>query len=152
MTPWRGITSWFEAGEAVKYIATRSDVGAMIPDYRGGLSFARGIGYLLGSDGGFFVETNDDGGFVSCFQNDMLLYSQNCAGYTFGKSGILGGFQGQLLWNFNGTVDRLGQYWANFVESGPGVRFKFQSLPKSMLFSVSFLRGVHHQSGQSAPS
>jgi Flp pilus assembly protein TadD len=142
-TPWRGMTSWFEAGEAMKYLATRGDVGAMIPDYRGGISFARGIGNLLGSAGGFFSETNDDGVFVSRFQDDMLLYSQNRAGFTFGKSEILGGFQGQLLWNFNGPVDRLGQYWANFVESGPGVRFKFQGLPKSMLFSVSLLRGVY---------
>ena len=142
-TPWRGMTSWFEAGEAVKYLAARSDVGAMIPDYRGGISFARGIGTLLGSDGGFFAETNDDGVFVSRFQDDMLIYAQNRAGYTFAKADFLGGFQGQLLWNFNGTVDRLGEYWANFVESGPGVRFKFQSLPKSMLFSVSLLRGVY---------
>jgi len=142
-TPWHGATGWFEAGEAVKYLTTRSDVGAMIPDYRGGVSFARGVGYLLGGEGGFFAETNDDGVFVSRFQDDMLLYVQNRAGYTFDKSDIFGGFQGQLLWNFNGTVDRLGEYWANFVESGPGVRFKFQSLPKSMLFSVSVLRGVY---------
>jgi hypothetical protein len=142
-TPWHGATGWFEAGEAVKYLATRSDVGAMIPDYRGGVSFARGIGHLLGGEGGFFAETNDDGVFVSRFQDDMLLYVQNRTGYTFDKSDILGGFQGQLLMNFNGTVDRLGEYWANFVETGPGVRFKFQSLPKSMLFSISYLRGVY---------
>ena len=40
--PWRGITGWFEAGEAVKYLPSRSDVGAMIPDYRGGVSYAKG--------------------------------------------------------------------------------------------------------------
>ena len=98
---------------------------------------------MLGGAGGFFAETNDDGVFVSRFQDDMLLYAQNRTGYTFDKSDILGGFQGQLLMNFNGTVDRLREYWANFVETGPGVRFKFQSLPKSMLFSVSYLRGVY---------
>ena len=131
-----GITAWAEAGEAVKYLTTRKDVGAVIPDYRGGIAYAKGFGRMLGGSTGVFFETNDDGIFVSRFHNDMLLYSQNRSGYTFAKSG-------QFYWNFNGTVDRLGQYWANFVESGPGLRFKIPALPKSMLFSVNFLRGVY---------
>jgi len=56
---------------------------------------------------------------------------------------LFGGFQGQVYWNFNGTVDRLHQYWANFAETGPGVRFRVPALPKSMLFSVNFMRGVY---------
>jgi len=142
-TPWRGFTGWFEGGEAVKYLTTRDDVGAMIPDFRGGISFARGVGHMLGGERGFFAETNDDGVFVSRFQDDMLLYMQNRAGYTLSQSDLFGGFQSQLFLNVNGTVDRLRQYWANFVEAGPGIRFKFQNLPKSMLFSVSFMRGVY---------
>ena len=109
---------WFEAGEAVKYLTSRTDVGAMIPDYRGGISYAKGFGHLLGGERGLFFETNDDGVFVSRFQNDMLLYSQNRAGYTFAPSESLAGLQAQLYWNFNGTVDRLRQYWANYVETG----------------------------------
>jgi len=142
-TPWRGLSGWFEAGEAVKYLSSRTDVGAMIPDYRGGVSFARGFGHLMGGSRGLFFETNDDGIFVSRFQNDFLLYSQNRAGYTFGSSESLGGLQAQLYVNLNATADRLRQYWANFAEAGPGIRFRFKGLPKSMLFSVNFVRGVY---------
>jgi hypothetical protein len=62
-------------------------------------------------------------------------------GYSFPRSE--GGFQAQFFWNINATTDRLHQYWANFVESGPGLRFRAPGMPKSMLFSVSFLRGVY---------
>ena len=87
--PWRGITGWFEAGEAVKYLPSRTDVGAMIPDYRGGISDAKGFGHLMNSAKGFFFETNDDMVFVSRFQNDMLFYSQNRGGYTLAPTGRL---------------------------------------------------------------
>ena len=142
-TPWHGMTTWFEAGEAVKYLTARSDVGGMIPDYRGGIAYAKGFGHLLGGGRGLFFETNDDGIFVSRFQNDMLLYAQNRAGFTLAPFDSLDGLRAQLYWNFNGTVDRLQQYWANYVETGPGIRFRFQDMPKSMFFSVSFLRGVY---------
>jgi Flp pilus assembly protein TadD len=141
--PWRGVTAWFEGGEAIKYLTSRKDVGSMIPDYRGGISFAKGFGHLLGGARGLFFESNADAVFVSRFQDDLLLYSQNRAGVTFARSESMGGLQAQFYWNFNGTVDRLNQYWANYVESGPGLRFRFHALPKSMLFSVNFLRGVY---------
>jgi Flp pilus assembly protein TadD len=141
--PWHGVVSWFEAGEAVKYLSSRKDVGAMIPDYRGGISYSKGFGHLMGGSRGFFFESNEDGVFVSRFQNDLLFYSQNRGGYTFAQSESAALLQAQLYWNFNGTTDRLRQYWANYVESGPGVRFRLRSLPKGMLFSVSFLRGVY---------
>lgn len=142
-TPWHALTSWFEAGAAVKYLASRTDVGAIIPDYRGGVSYAKGFGHLLGASKGLYFETNDDAVFVSRFENDLLLYSQNRAGYTFAQSEGLGGLQAQIYWNGNATMDRLRQYWANFAETGPGLRFKFRSLPKSMLFSLNFLRGAY---------
>ena len=137
-----GITGWFEAGEAVKYLTSRKDVGSMIPDYRGGIAFAKGFGHLLNSSKGFFFENNEDVIFVSRFQDDLLLYTQNHSGYTFSKSESLG-FQAQFYLNYNATVDRLHQYWANYGEIGPGLRFRFQGLPKSMLFSVNFVRGVY---------
>jgi len=138
-----GFTVWGEAGEAVKYLSKRTDVGAMIPDYRGGVAYAKGFGHQLNGEKGFFAETNEDGIFVSRFQDDLLFYSQNRGGYTFAQSESFGGFQGQVYLNFNGTVDRLNQYWANFVEAGPGVRFRVQTLPKSMLFSLNLMRGVY---------
>ena len=140
--PWRGLTTWWEAGEAVKYLTSRTDVGSMIPDYRGGVSYAKGFGHKLGGERGLFFESNEDGIFVSRFQNDLLLYSQNRGGYTLALSESIG-FQAQLYLNFNGTVDRLRQYWANYAEAGPGLRFRFKALPKSMLFSINFLRGVY---------
>lgn len=141
--PWRGVTGWFEAGEAVKYLPNRSDVGAMIPDYRGGASYAKGFGHLMNSSHGLFSETNDDAVFVSRFQDDMLFYSQNRAGYTFSSTEGFGGLQTQIYWNGNATADRLHQYWANYVETGPGLRFRFSDLPKGLLFSVNFLRGAY---------
>lgn len=141
--PWRGVTGWFEAGEAVKYLPNRTDVGAMIPDYRGGISYAKGLGHLMNSSQGLFFETNDDAVFVSRFQDDMLYYSQNRAGYTFATAEGFGGLQEQLYWNGNATADRLHQYWANYAETGPGLRFRFRDLPKSLLFSVNFLRGAY---------
>jgi Flp pilus assembly protein TadD len=137
-----GLTGWFEAGEAVKYLTSRKDVGSMIPDYRGGIAYAKGFGHLLNSAKGFFFENNEDGIFVSRFQNDLLLYTQNRSGYTFSKSESLG-FQAQFYLNYNATVDRLHQYWANYAEIGPGLRFRFSGLPKSMLFSVNFFRGAY---------
>lgn len=140
---WRHATAWFEAGEAVKYIPNRKDIGAAIPDYRGGISFAKGFGRLLGGAKGYFAETNDDGVFVSRFGDDFLAYTQNRLGYTFAPSESPGGVQAQIYWNANATQDSNRQYWANFVETGPGVRFKLNALPKSMLFSVNFIRGAY---------
>ncbi len=142
-TTWRGLTAWGEAGEAVKYLGSRKDVGAMVPDYRGGLSYGKGFGHLLNGGHGLFAETNDDAIFVSRFNNDVLFYSQNRTGYTFAQSETLGGIQPQLYWNYGLTTDRGRQYWANFVETGPGLRFKLQALPKAMVFSVNLLRGVY---------
>jgi Flp pilus assembly protein TadD len=140
--PWRGMTGWLEAGEAVKYIPSRTDTGAALPDYRGGISYAKGFGHLLSGSKGLFSETNDDAVFVSRFQNDMLYYSQNRSGYTFASSEVLGGLQTQFYWNANVTADRLHQYWANFVETGPGFRFRFHDFPQA-LFSVNFVRGAY---------
>jgi Tfp pilus assembly protein PilF len=140
---WHGLTGWFEAGEAVKYIPSRTDVGTAIPDYRGGLSYAKGVGHLMTAGHGWFAETNDDLVFVSRFEDDTLLYGQNRAGYTLPQSESWGGIQAQFFWNANITADRLRQYWANTLETGPGLRFRAQSMPKNMLFSVSMLRGVY---------
>ncbi|HLJ44655.1 MAG TPA: tetratricopeptide repeat protein [Bryobacteraceae bacterium] len=141
--PWHGLTAWAEAGEAMKYLVSRKDVGLFTPDYRGGLSFGKGLGHLMGGKHGFYAETNDDAVFVSRFQNDTILYSQNRTGYTFPKAEAAGNFQAQFYWNYNVTVDRLRQYWANFAETGPGVRFQARFMPKGMLVSVNALRGVY---------
>lgn len=137
---WRGLTLWGEAGTAVSYLGRRN-TGRMKPDYRGGAAFSNGLGQKLGGrEPGLFFDTNADGVFVSRFQNDFLLYWQNRFGYTLPP---LRGLQTQLYWNGNLTVDLQRQYWANFVEFGPGIRFRFAAMPKSLTFSVSLLRGVY---------
>ncbi|MGH9673407.1 MAG: tetratricopeptide repeat protein [Bryobacteraceae bacterium] len=138
---WRGLTAWGEAGSSVSYLGRRQDVGRAVPDYRGGLSFGRGFGRLLGAESsGAFAETHKDGVFVSRFQNTFLLYSQNRFGYTFASTGAL---RLQLCWNANVTADVKRLQWANYVETGPGIRFRWTTLPPSMFFAVDILRGAH---------
>lgn len=142
--PWRGLTGWFEAGEAFRYRTTPADTGRAVPDYRGGVSFGKGLGNLLANGShGKFAETNLDGVFVSRFDNDSILYAQGRAGYTFRQLESFKGFHPQLLWNLNVTADLKSQYWANFVESGPAFKFKFEQLPAAMVFTVNLLHGVY---------
>jgi Tfp pilus assembly protein PilF len=140
---WHGATAWFEAGESLRYSPTAADPGRVVPDYRGGVAYGKGWGGLLARGGhGLFAETNDDGVYVSRFSHDMLLYSQNRTGYTF-RSLEAGGFHAQAYWNWNVTADALGQYWANYAETGPGVKFRFESLPAPVSFSVNAVRGAY---------
>jgi tetratricopeptide (TPR) repeat protein len=141
---WHGANAWFEAGEMLRYSPSPGDAGRLVPDYRGGVSFTKGIGGLLARGGhGLFAETNDDGIFVSRFGNDTLLYSQNRAGYTLRSTETWGAVHAQVYWNGNATVDVLRQYWANYAETGPGVRFRFEEWRVPLRFSVDALRGAY---------
>ncbi len=132
---WHGMFGWFEAGEAMRYLG-RKDVGLMVPDYRGGVSVTKGFGHMLtGSERGLFAEFVADAVFVSRFADDTLVYSQNRTGYTFGAA--------QLYWNWNITADVKRQYWANYVETGPGIRLRIPSFPRQMLLTVSAFRGSY---------
>lgn len=128
-----GVSAWIEAGTAFSYLGRRRDMPTAVSDYRGGLSFGRGWGRLLRAESsGFFFETNADGVYISRFDNDVLLYSQNRTGFTWRHT--------QLFWNYNGTVDLKRQYWANFAETGPGARIP---VGKSLYFQLGVLRGVY---------
>lgn len=122
VTQWHRFTAWAEAGSAVSYARV-----SMVPDYRGGVSWARG----WTKESGLFAEVNADEVFISRFGNDWLSYLQSRAGYRW------------LVWNTNLTVDTARQHWANFVETGPGVRVHVPNTPKSLLFSVNYLKGVY---------
>jgi tetratricopeptide (TPR) repeat protein len=142
--PWHGATAWFEAGESFRYSPSASDAGVLVPDYRGGVSFSKGFGGLLARGGhGLFAETNDDGIYVSRFGKDTLLYSQNRTGYTLRSIEGVGGVHAQFYWNWNVTADAQGQYWANYVETGPGVRFGFENWRVPVQFSVNAVRGAY---------
>ena len=125
---WHGAVAWGEAGTAVSYVHHR-----MLPDYRGGVSFARAIGRPLRAESpGPFAAATIDAVFVSRFGNDFLVYDQTRFGYTLR---IL-----QFYWNANVTFDVRSQAWANFAETGPGFRI---ALPFASYLSVDYFRGAH---------
>jgi FimV-like protein len=132
---WHGIMGWAEAGSAMSYLT-----GHKLPDYRGGVSFARNFGASLGgSDSGCFLASNTDGVFLSRFDNDYLVYQQTRIGYAFGPPVL----RVQFHWNLNVTVDARRQRWANFVETGPGIRFHASRLPSSMFFTLDLMSGAY---------
>jgi hypothetical protein len=107
----------------------------MLPDYRGGVSMARA---LRSESTGWFADTAIDALYVSRFDNDFLATAQNRAGYTIGPPEL----RSQLYWNANVTLDSKRQDWANFFETGPGLRFTSSRMPKSMYLTVNALRGA----------
>jgi Flp pilus assembly protein TadD len=135
-TPVRGgVTGWFEAGWAMSYLK-----GGMLPDYRGGVSWLRGWGApLAGEKTGWFFESGADAVFVSRFGDDTLFYSQN----RFGLTTSVLGMRTQLYWSANATADAKREYWANFGETGPGIRFMPPGAPASTFFTLSLLRGAY---------
>jgi tetratricopeptide (TPR) repeat protein len=134
--PWHGATLWGEAGTAVSYVGAPPQ-----RDVRGGVAWAKlwGASLLAESRGGF-VESNVDGVFVSRFGNDSLAVVQNKAGFTLPVAGPL---HSQVFANLNITQDTLRQYWANFVEAGPGLRFHLNGTPPALVFSVNLMRGSY---------
>jgi tetratricopeptide (TPR) repeat protein len=138
----RGVSLWAEAGEAISYLGERPPgVPRAGPDYRGGLNWfhARGA-HLGGRRSGFFHEINLDGVYVSRFDDDWIAYSQFRPGYRLPSMAAV---RAQLYWNFNLTTDRNRAYWANFVETGPGVRLRLGGRDHPLDLSINFLRGVH---------
>jgi tetratricopeptide (TPR) repeat protein len=137
----RGLMGWAEAGLAVSYVRRLDTPQRILPDYRGGLSFSRGFGRLLGASGpGVFYENHEDAVYVSRFGRSVLFYTQNKVGYTVAPGEQ---FSVQIYWNANLTADSKSQYWANFVESGPGMRLRLPGMPRGMLLSVDVVRGAH---------
>lgn len=136
----RGLAAWAEAGEAIRY---SSGAGARLtPDYRGGVYFSRGWGsHLTSPEGGWFAELDVDGVYLSRYEHDMLAVVQNRIGYTSPPIAGLAGFQWQVLLHTNFNADARGQYWANFVEIGPGYRFRWDWMPRSLYFGAMTLAG-----------
>ena len=133
---------WGEAGEAFHFLRKRPPgVPRAGPDYRGGLSWFASRGATLGAgQPGRFLEANADAVFVSRFDRNTIGYLQLRPGYRLpGK----GPFQMQLYWNFNVTTDVKRLYWANFAETGPGLRLRVPGVSPPMDVSISFVRGVH---------
>ncbi len=138
---WRHLTGWAEAGEAVNYLPFRHDIGTAIPDYRGGLNYAKGFGTnLLSRHSGWFYDTTADAVYVNRFDKDWLFYSQ----HRMGRMLHLGdGFNLETLFNLNYTRDSKNQYWANTVEIGPGFKLHLPFMPPPVYFSTDLLRGIY---------
>jgi Tfp pilus assembly protein PilF len=124
---WHGARLWGEAGSAIGYLS-----GHVTPDYRGGLSFARSHGKR------WFFDTTADAVFLSRFEHDGIAYWQNRAGYSL----RLAGWEFQPHLCANATADVKRQYWANFVETGPGIRIR-SKLPEVPIFTIAFVRGAY---------
>jgi tetratricopeptide (TPR) repeat protein len=132
---WHGAVGWFELGTAFGYLN-----GDRWSDYRGGVSWSKTRGASLAAEhSGTFIENTADSVFVSHFANNLINYSQNKVGYT----SALAGFRTQAFWAANATVDVKRQYWANFVETGPGLRFHPPGLPASVNITISATHGVY---------
>ena len=133
---YKGLMGWAEAGAAVSYLKRTDQPGRLKPDYRGGASYTRARGHLLGAESpGLFFENHEDSVFVSRFNNTVLFYTQNKIGYTRGNLQIYG--------NVNLTTDIKRQYWANYAEFGPGLRFRWSKLPPAMAVSLDLVRGFY---------
>jgi len=140
---WHHLLGWAEAGEAIKYLPGRHDIGAAIPDYRGGLNFAKGFGSVLGAhSSGAFYETTGDAIFISRFNRDWMFYSQNRTGRTFHAAD---GSYFQLYANADYVHDLKNQYWANTVDFGPGARAHLPWMPPGVYLAADYLRGVYTQ-------
>jgi hypothetical protein len=114
-----GARAWFEAGSAIGYVSHH-----VLPDYRGGISFARRFRT--------FADTTVDALYISRFGKDFLVYDQTRIGRVSSPF--------QFYWNVNITADTQRQQWANFVETGPGLRI---TLMPSSYFTLNFLRGTY---------
>ncbi len=132
-----GVMAWAEAGTAVRYL-NRKDLPLAVSDYRAGLSIAHA---WRGPVSHSFIETTNDAVYISRFQNNGILYSQNRIGYQWPGEDA-NGTRVAVYWNINATVDMRRQYWANFAETGPGIRFRFSGMPSGLMFTSNFLRGA----------
>jgi hypothetical protein len=60
---------------------------------------------------------------------------------------VLGAFQSQFYWNVNLTLDQKREPWANFIETGPGIRFRVAAMPSALYLTVNYLRGSYTMAG-----
>ncbi len=138
---WHGVTLWAEAGESVQYLPFRHDIGTALPDYRGGLSYVKGFGHMLGArSSGPFFETTVDAEYVSRFDKNWFFGAQSRAGHTF----VLGnGYTTQMGWNFNILQNLKNEYWAQTAETGPSLRLHTPWMWPGVYLSTDLLHGVY---------
>jgi len=88
-----------------------------------------------------FFENNEDGIFVSRFQNDFCS-TRRTRRIHLRAAGIFGRFTKSVVLEFQRHVDRLHEYWANFVESGrPAIPLSCHAEIDAVF--RNFVRGVY---------
>jgi hypothetical protein len=136
---WRGMRLWGEAGLAWSY-REKEGQSRTQADYRGGLALVRSYGSLIGATKpGFFREHDLDALYVHRFNKTFLVNWRNRVGFTVPTEFV----RLQFTWNANINADPRRQYWANFFETGPGIRFRFPFMPASMLVTADAVRGIY---------
>lgn len=136
--PWHNLFGWVEAGEAVKYFPSAHDFAT--PNYQGGLVYAKSFGTLLGSkNSGFFYENTGDAKYVSQFDKDWFLISQN----RFGRTFHIGSTSAQLLLNATYLYNFKNEYWADYFEMGPGIRIHLRWMPPNVYAMTDLIHGVY---------
>ena len=142
---WHGATAWFESGIASSYLN-----GAHWSDSRGGVSYARTwkiastkiastkIPSTKIAPTAWFSEITADSLYISHFQEDFLNYARNRIGRAIPFLP-----EAEAFWNSNIVFDAKHQYWANYFETGPGIRFHPPGAPHSVWVDLSALRGVY---------
>lgn len=137
-----GVMAWGEAGGSWQYFAQRDHTATIRSDFRGGVNFSKGIGAAnLSNEGGLFATTTVDAVFLSRFDNNTLFYGQNRVGYHLPTSPV------QFYLNLNLTGDMRRMDWANYLEVGPGVRWRAPGLPKSLYLFADYVYGRHLMRG-----
>ena len=120
--PWHGATGWFEAGESLRYSPTYDGSGP----HGSRLSRRRLVRERIRRTARARRRTvcsprPTTTEFTSAGSPTIRCCIRRIAPDTrFRSTEGVGDFHAQLYWNWNVTVDALGQYWANYVETGPG--------------------------------
>jgi hypothetical protein len=95
---------------------------------------------------GWFTEAALDGVYISRYDHDALGITQLRRGYTLPAlhgPELFGAIHIQPYWNLNATADVQREWWANYAETGPGLRLRWSTLPPSLSLRADFLRGVY---------
>lgn len=111
--PWKGVTAWGEFGAAMGHLRG--------PDGRAGVYHARTFGARGdGESRGWFVALTNDANYASRFAHNVLLSSQQRYGYAAGPF--------QFGWLTGLGADTRREYWGNFAETGPSLRWQLPFL------------------------
>ena len=133
--PWHGAGAWFEAGCAMSYAT-----GHMLPDYRGGVNYAhadRPLAHRRIAAAGSPIPPRTPSSSAGSATTSWCTTSRASA-TRWGRPRFARSSSGTAM---SPSMTQR-QSWANFVETGPGVRFRAAWMPPSMYVTTSLLRGV----------